>query len=64
MEVFHGLDADVYDALEDQRIGGYMSRIRTGGPNIVGADNEAFVRTGDGTVTGFRLRGRQRRGRP
>ncbi|MEU8230421.1 hypothetical protein AB0C12_12560 [Actinoplanes sp. NPDC048967] len=63
MEVFHGLDAESFAALRDNGVGQYVSGIRGGEPIIVGSGTEILVKTGDGTMTGFRLRPRGRRQR-
>jgi hypothetical protein len=56
MEIFHGLDIDALTAVEHAAIGEYVRRARPGTARIAGDGDEIVVKSGDGSVTGFRLR--------
>lgn len=58
MEIFHGLDVDSFAAIEEASVGGFVARMRSGPAEIVGDGDEVVIRSGDGAVTGFRLRQR------
>jgi hypothetical protein len=54
MEIFHGLNADLYASLERDSVSSYVTGLSQQTSRVLADGNEALIFTNDGTVTGFR----------